>query len=187
MQLRGHGDALTIGYQDRPDIFARRVRRPQPLAAAVIEVDERVAADGAVLVPLGETLMTRGRYVAADSTFRRAVAEHAADSLTAKLNLALLMKRRGDAAAAHAAFDGFIDVYNTAASSLTSRDMLAVAIACRELGAGNPALFRDALRALDRVAIDSELRPEADQLRVEIQRLLLAADAGQASPSGRLH
>ena len=45
----------------------------------------------------------------------------------------------------------------------------------------------EALRALDRVAIDSELRPEADQLRVEIQRLLLAADAGQASPSGRLH
>ena len=45
----------------------------------------------------------------------------------------------------------------------------------------------EALRALDRVAIDSELRPEADQLRVEIQRLLLAADVSRTSPSGRLH
>ena len=44
----------------------------------------------------------------------------------------------------------------------------------------------DALRALDRVAIDSELRVEADQLRVEIQRLLLAADAERASSPGRL-
>ena len=45
----------------------------------------------------------------------------------------------------------------------------------------------EALRALDRVAIDSELRPEADQLRVEIQRLLLAADVSRTSSSGRLH
>jgi tetratricopeptide (TPR) repeat protein len=45
----------------------------------------------------------------------------------------------------------------------------------------------DALLVLDRVTIDSELRPEADQLRVEIQRLLLAADAPRASSPGRLH
>jgi len=45
----------------------------------------------------------------------------------------------------------------------------------------------EALRALDRVTIDSELRTEADQLRVEIQRLLLAADASRASSPGRLH
>ncbi len=45
----------------------------------------------------------------------------------------------------------------------------------------------DALRALDRVAIESSLRTEADQLRVEIQRLLLSADASRAVSSGRLH
>ena len=44
----------------------------------------------------------------------------------------------------------------------------------------------DALRALDRVTIDSQLRPEADRLRVEIQRLLLAADASRATSPGRL-
>jgi 5-oxoprolinase (ATP-hydrolysing) len=45
---RGFGDALTIGYQDRPDIFARAIKRPPPLAAAVVEIDERVGADGVI-------------------------------------------------------------------------------------------------------------------------------------------
>ena len=49
---RGFGDALTIGYQDRPDIFARAIRRPPPLAAKVVEIDERVDVDGAVVRPL---------------------------------------------------------------------------------------------------------------------------------------
>ncbi len=45
----------------------------------------------------------------------------------------------------------------------------------------------DALQALDRVTIASEQRPEADQLRVEIQRLLLAANASRVGASGREH
>jgi 5-oxoprolinase (ATP-hydrolysing) len=49
---RGHGDALLIGYQNRPDIFVRDIRRPPPLAARVIEVDERVTAAGAIDQPL---------------------------------------------------------------------------------------------------------------------------------------
>ena len=43
---RGFGDALRIGYQDRADIFARDVDRPPPLFAHVVEIDERVGADG---------------------------------------------------------------------------------------------------------------------------------------------
>jgi tetratricopeptide (TPR) repeat protein len=39
----------------------------------------------------------------------------------------------------------------------------------------------EALLALDRVGVDDERRPEADRLRVEIQRLLLAADAPRPS------
>ncbi len=46
---RGFADALRIGYQARPDIFARRIRLPEMLYAQVVEVDERIAADGAVL------------------------------------------------------------------------------------------------------------------------------------------
>ncbi|HYZ48238.1 MAG TPA: hydantoinase/oxoprolinase family protein, partial [Sphingomonas sp.] len=51
---RGFGDALGIGYQARPDIFAREVQLPKPLYSQVIEVEERVTVAGSVLVPLDE-------------------------------------------------------------------------------------------------------------------------------------
>jgi len=38
----GLGDALRIGYQARPDIFARQIVLPEPLYGTVIEVAERV-------------------------------------------------------------------------------------------------------------------------------------------------
>ncbi|MEM9057276.1 MAG: hydantoinase/oxoprolinase family protein, partial [Pseudomonadota bacterium] len=56
---RGFGDALRIGYQHRPDIFARHIERPAPLYAEVIEVDERVGADGDTIVPLDEAALER--------------------------------------------------------------------------------------------------------------------------------
>ncbi len=46
---RGFADALRIGYQTRPDIFALEIRLPEQLYGHVVEVDERVRADGAVL------------------------------------------------------------------------------------------------------------------------------------------
>ena len=49
---KGFGDALRIGYQARPDIFARRIVLPEALYSHVVEVDERVTADGEVLRPL---------------------------------------------------------------------------------------------------------------------------------------
>ena len=48
----GFGDLLQIGTQQRPDLFALQISRPAPLPQAVVEVPERVAADGAVLRPL---------------------------------------------------------------------------------------------------------------------------------------
>ena len=45
---RGFRDALEIGYQARPDIFARRILKPEQLYSAVVEIDERVRADGTV-------------------------------------------------------------------------------------------------------------------------------------------
>jgi len=51
---RGFGDALRIGYQARPDIFAKRIVLPEQAYSAVIEIDERVTADGAVECPLDE-------------------------------------------------------------------------------------------------------------------------------------
>src|SRR5687768_16207226 len=49
---RGFGDALRIGYQARPDIFARRIVLPEALYGEVVEIDERVTAEGEVLRPL---------------------------------------------------------------------------------------------------------------------------------------
>ncbi|WP_231155903.1 hydantoinase B/oxoprolinase family protein [Streptomyces sp. CNZ748] len=46
---RGFRDALRIAYQNRPHIFARRIDLPALLHERVVEVDERVAADGTVL------------------------------------------------------------------------------------------------------------------------------------------
>ncbi|MEU5002526.1 hydantoinase B/oxoprolinase family protein [Streptomyces sp. NPDC021622] len=46
---RGFGDALRIAYQNRPHIFAREIVLPASLHERVIEVDERVTADGDVL------------------------------------------------------------------------------------------------------------------------------------------
>ncbi len=45
---RGFRDALEIGYQARPKIFAKEIVKPEQLYAGVIEIDERVRADGTV-------------------------------------------------------------------------------------------------------------------------------------------
>ena len=49
---RGFRDALEIGYQARPKIFARRIEKPSMLYARVAEVPERVRADGSIEMPL---------------------------------------------------------------------------------------------------------------------------------------
>jgi len=46
---RGFADALRIAYQNRPQIFARHVVLPDAVYEQVIEVDERISAQGAVL------------------------------------------------------------------------------------------------------------------------------------------
>jgi 5-oxoprolinase (ATP-hydrolysing) len=51
---RGFGDALRIGYQARPDIFARNIVLPSMLYETVVEVDERIGADGTVVRTLDE-------------------------------------------------------------------------------------------------------------------------------------
>ena len=45
---KGFRDALRIGYQARPDIFAKEIIKPEQLYEAVIEIAERVLADGVV-------------------------------------------------------------------------------------------------------------------------------------------
>ena len=52
---RGFGDALRIGYQERPELFVREIKVPPPLYADVVEIVERVSAQGNILIPLDES------------------------------------------------------------------------------------------------------------------------------------
>src|SRR4029079_18522756 len=51
---RGFGDALRIGYHARPEILPRHIVLPSMLYERVVEIDERVGVDGAVLMALDE-------------------------------------------------------------------------------------------------------------------------------------
>ncbi len=57
---RGQRDALRIGYQNRPAIFARKIERSRLLYTDVLEIDERITADGRTLRPLDEMAARRG-------------------------------------------------------------------------------------------------------------------------------
>ena len=49
---RGFADLPRIGTQQRPDLFALDIVKPEPLYREVVEVPERLSADGSVLVAL---------------------------------------------------------------------------------------------------------------------------------------
>ena len=51
---QGFGDALRIGYQNRPQLFARHIVLPELLYSQVIEARERIDAHGTVLMRLDE-------------------------------------------------------------------------------------------------------------------------------------
>ena len=47
---RGFRDLLEIGTQQRPDLYALAVRKPSALYSEVVEITERLSADGETLV-----------------------------------------------------------------------------------------------------------------------------------------
>jgi len=65
----GFADALRIGYQARPDIFAIDIVLPEMLHTRTLEVDERVAADGTVITPLEEERARAGLIEAHEAGF----------------------------------------------------------------------------------------------------------------------
>jgi 5-oxoprolinase (ATP-hydrolysing) len=69
---KGFGDALKIAYQDRPRIFDRHIVLPEQLYSRVIEVSERLAADGSLVQPLDEEQAERALKRACDDGFRAA-------------------------------------------------------------------------------------------------------------------
>ncbi len=57
---QGFGDALEIGDQARPDLFALDIHKPEPLHAGVLEARERLDAEGRVLAALDEADLAAG-------------------------------------------------------------------------------------------------------------------------------
>lgn len=51
---KGFGDALRIGYQQRPDLFAIDIQLPDMIYSEVLEVSERILADGGIEAPLDQ-------------------------------------------------------------------------------------------------------------------------------------
>ncbi|HEY4216136.1 MAG TPA: tetratricopeptide repeat protein [Gemmatimonadaceae bacterium] len=131
---------------------------------------------------LGQVLSARGKIAAAESAFVRAGAAHASDSLTAALNLAELHFNRGERDRAMKEFDHFIDVYNASVgAALTCEELADVGTAVEYLGAGDPELFKDALRAFDRAV---ETDPSNSDAKLRLGELLMQkynfADAQKA-------
>jgi tetratricopeptide (TPR) repeat protein len=94
----------------------------------------------------------------------------AQDSLTTRLEQAIARHDRGERAEAAREFNRFIAIYNSGASRLTSQELVAVARAVTYLGADDPQLFKDALRAYDRaIAAD----PNNLDARVRLAELFL--------------
>ncbi|MFN8551020.1 MAG: hydantoinase B/oxoprolinase family protein [Candidatus Obscuribacterales bacterium] len=56
---KGFGDCLRIAYQNRPDIFARKITLPEQLYSHVIEIDCRYDFTGKELTPLDEASARR--------------------------------------------------------------------------------------------------------------------------------
>src|SRR5882762_8511243 len=50
----GHKDALRIGTQNRPKLFALEIVLPELLYGRVVEIGERITAEGEVILPLDE-------------------------------------------------------------------------------------------------------------------------------------
>jgi tetratricopeptide (TPR) repeat protein len=157
MARRHHVRALAErGRYEDADAAARRYRAE--------------ARGEELLVPHGDLLRTRGRLAEAESVYALAVARRPTDSLTAQLRLGEVRLEHGDRPSATRLFDHFIDVYNARRERLSSAELLAVARACRHLGADDPQLFKDALRAYDAAIAADSSNVDA---RVELGELFL--------------
>jgi 5-oxoprolinase (ATP-hydrolysing) len=93
----GFGDGLRIGYQNRPQLFARHIVLPEMLYARVVEIEERVDAQGIVVIPLNERQAERDLQAAYDQGLRSVaiVLMHGYRFHQHELRLATLAERIG--------------------------------------------------------------------------------------------
>ena len=94
---RGFADALRIGYQNRPELFQLQIELPQMLYQSVLEVTERVDANGQLLTPLDEENARLGLQRAYDQGIRAVaiVCMHAYRNPAHEVQLAELARQIG--------------------------------------------------------------------------------------------
>ena len=51
---KGFRDALRIAYQARPRLFDRNIIQPEMLYDSVVEIEERIGANGEIICPINE-------------------------------------------------------------------------------------------------------------------------------------
>jgi cellulose synthase operon protein C len=129
---------------------------PRATVRALVDagkLDEAIAAaraGGPELAPLlGETLVLRGRLVAADSALKDAVARQAPGWRSAAVTLAELAEGRGDPADAERRAQALTSSYERDASGWSSADRVAAGRAYLLQTRGNPGSVRSALAAFD--------------------------------------
>lgn len=67
---KGFKDVLRIAYQNRPDIFALNIQLPELLYQMVLEIDERISAQGEVLQAINKAEVTQSLQQIYDSGIR---------------------------------------------------------------------------------------------------------------------
>jgi 5-oxoprolinase (ATP-hydrolysing) len=94
---RGFGDLLRIGNQQRPELFAMEIRRPEPLYHEAVEVDERLDASGAVVRPLDRSSLESalGGLVAGDFGAAAVVLLHGYRNPAHELEVEAALRRLG--------------------------------------------------------------------------------------------
>jgi len=168
----------AVASQVRPLVEALRATGRSDRALAAARAFSEAGNAAAIANRWGEVLYERGQIAAARQRFELAIQERAPDALVAELNLAVLEFEGGERSSANQRFNRFIDVYNSA-SALNAEELTAVGIACSYLGRDDPALFHDAVRALEEAIVAD---PESSEPRLRLAELFLAkydgAEAG---------
>ena len=67
---QGFGDSQVIAYQNRPDLFALEIKRPEPIYDLVVEAQERINFHGQVLQKLDSNLLSRDLELAFNKGIR---------------------------------------------------------------------------------------------------------------------
>jgi tetratricopeptide (TPR) repeat protein len=96
----------------------------------------------------GELLLATGELDAAAVIFDRLGASPGPERLSAWLKRAEIHRQRGEIDAAEKLWRGLREAYQTA-QTLSARDLFSIADATRELGRGDPQLFKDAVWLYD--------------------------------------